>query len=334
MQVTSLTIKPVFLVPTTQLPLMSVPPQLDSITYEAFWASCQCFLATHLHLKVLTLDFSQTHFIDSCGIGTLRQVVRAAHANNLKVVAWSVTPRITQILKTTGLDGPISIDDRTRALTNPESYPSISESTQLLHPSVRSLSKRGLDILGALVGLLITTLLFLPIAIAIQLDNPGPVLFSQMRRGLHGRPIRIWKFRSMVTDAEVRKCEIVNQIEGAFFKNDRDPRITRVGHFLRRTSLDELPQFWCVLTGSMSLIGTRPPTEDEVTQYAISDWQRLNVKPGLAGEWQVSGRSSIKTFREVVALDLAYQSKWSLAYDLKLIVKTIAIIFSRRSGAC
>ena len=109
----------------------------------------------------------------------------------------------------------------------------------------------------------------------------------------------------MVTDAEARKHEVENDIEGAMFKNKQDPRITRVGRFLRRTSLDEFPQFWCVLTGSTSLMGTRPRTSDEVAQYGSSDWRRLNVKAGLTEQWQVNGRSTIASFNEVVALDRA-----------------------------
>lgn len=326
------TVEPICQASVSQPPLLAVPPQLDIVTCDAFLAICHCCLNTRPH--GLILDFSQTHFIDSCGIGTLARVVRAARALDASVTAWSVHPLVAETLRTAELDRAIFLDDRTRDVKTPDCFPSRRASFRLLHPSTRSLAKRALDMLGAVAGLSLTALLFVPIAIAIQIDDPGPILFSQVRRGWRGRPFRIWKFRSMVANAEARKSEVTNQIEGAFFKNDRDPHITRVGQFLRRTSLDELPQFWCVLRGTMSLIGTRPPTEDEVEQYAIADWRRLNVKPGLSGEWQVSGRSSIKTFSEVVALDLAYQRKWSVIYDLKLIAKTIATVLSRRSEAC
>ncbi|MFM7791990.1 MAG: sugar transferase, partial [Microcystis panniformis] len=126
-----------------------------------------------------------------------------------------------------------------------------------------------------------------PIAIAIKLDSPGPIFFSQTRCGWLGKEFKILKFRSMCVDAETLKDKIPNQAEGAFFKNKNDPRITRVGKFLRRTSLDELPQFWNVITGEMSLVGTRPPTPDEVERYDVPQWQRLDVKPGMTGEWQV-----------------------------------------------
>ncbi len=130
----------------------------------------------------------------------------------------------------------------------------------------------------------------------------------------------------MCTNAEALKSQIKNQASGAFFKNDNDPRITKVGQILRKTSLDELPQFWNVLKGEMSLVGTRPPTPDEVERYEVPQWQRLDVKPGMTGEWQVNGRSQVRDFEDVIRLDLKYQQNWSLMYDLKLIVKTVTIL--------
>jgi lipopolysaccharide/colanic/teichoic acid biosynthesis glycosyltransferase len=193
--------------------------------------------------------------------------------------------------------------------------------------------KRLIDIVGSLVGLVITFILFIPIVIAIQIDDPGPIFFRQTRCGWMGKRFAIWKFRSMCVDAEARKSQIKNQVEGAFFKNDNDPRITKVGNFLRRTSLDELPQFWNVLKGEMSLVGTRPPTPDEVERYEVPEWQRLDVKPGMTGEWQVNGRSKVRSFEDVIRLDLQYQQNWTLVYDLKLIFKTITILFNKNSGA-
>lgn len=200
------------------------------------------------------------------------------------------------------------------------------------HPSVTSATKRILDIAGALVGLFILALIGLPIAIAIKLDSPGPVLYSQERYGLKGQPFRIWKFRSMVQNADDLKSTVANQAQGLIFKNEADPRITRVGRFLRKTSLDEFPQFWNVLRGEMSLVGTRPPTADEVSRYSPHHWRRLDVKPGLTGQWQVSGRSAIKDFEEIVKLDLAYQRIWTPWYDLKLIVQTIAVLLLRKGA--
>jgi lipopolysaccharide/colanic/teichoic acid biosynthesis glycosyltransferase len=194
------------------------------------------------------------------------------------------------------------------------------------HASVTSKTKRLIDIGGAFVGLAIVALIFVPVAVAIQLDNPGPIFYSQVRCGLNGRSFRIWKFRSMVTNADKLKHLVSNEAKGLIFKNRNDPRITRVGKFLRRTSIDELPQFWNVLKGEMSLVGTRPPTLDEVSKYEQHHYQRLRVKPGITGEWQANGRSTVEDFEEIVRMDIAYQQKWSVFYDLVLIFKTIKAV--------
>jgi lipopolysaccharide/colanic/teichoic acid biosynthesis glycosyltransferase len=200
---------------------------------------------------------------------------------------------------------------------------------QVPHRSAYSVVKRAIDVVGSIVGLGILALLFIPIAIAIRLDSSGPTLYCQERHGLLGKPFRMYKFRSMVNNADTLKSQVQNEANGLIFKNKQDPRVTRVGRFLRQTSLDELPQFWNVLLGQMSLVGTRPPTSDEVAKYSEHHWQRLQVKPGLTGEWQVNGRSTVKDFEEVVSLDLRYQVLWSPVYDLVLILKTFYVIFAR-----
>ncbi|MBW4478940.1 MAG: sugar transferase [Tolypothrix brevis GSE-NOS-MK-07-07A] len=197
------------------------------------------------------------------------------------------------------------------------------------HPSVQCKLKRCLDILGSLIGLLILAAAFVPIALAIKIDSTGPIFFAQERHGLQGRSFRMRKFRTMVVDAEKLKSLVDNEANGLLFKNKNDFRVTKVGRFLRSTSLDELPQFWNVLVGEMSLVGTRPPTADEVAYYNQRHWQRLNVKPGMTGEWQVNGRSSVKNFEQVVDLDLRYQENWHPLYDLQLIWKTIYVIFAK-----
>jgi len=202
-----------------------------------------------------------------------------------------------------------------------------------IHASVYSPAKRSLDILGAIVGLSLTALIFLPLALALYLDSPGPIFYSQVRCGWRGQQFRIWKFRSMVANADQLKHTVKNQASGHIFKNDNDPRITRVGKFLRKTSLDELPQFWNVLKGEMSLVGTRPPTVDEVNKYNNRHWRRLEVKPGMTGEWQANGRSSVTNFEQIVDLDLRYMQQWSISYDIQLILKTIQVVL-RRKGAC
>jgi lipopolysaccharide/colanic/teichoic acid biosynthesis glycosyltransferase len=170
--------------------------------------------------------------------------------------------------------------------------------------------------------------------LAIRLESPGPIFFGQTRVGENGRKFTCWKFRSMYLDAEERKRELLhlNEMGGAIFKIRDDPRVTRVGKFLRKTSLDELPQFWNVLRGEMSLVGTRPPTPDEVEKYENWQRRRISIKPGLTGLWQVSGRNSISDFNEVVRLDLKYIDGWSLGLDIKLLLKTLKVVFFREGA--
>ncbi len=194
-----------------------------------------------------------------------------------------------------------------------------------------SFAKRIIDIVGAFVGLGVVSLVFLPIAIAIKKDG-GPIFFAQTRYGYRGRTFRIWKFRSMVMNAEALKHTVKNEASGLIFKNGDDPRITPIGKFLRRTSLDELPQFWNVLRGDMSLVGTRPPVLNEVDKYELHHWRRLAVKPGMTGKWQTSGRSSIKSFEQVVEMDLEYQTQWSIWTDITIILKTIGVVFGSKDA--
>lgn len=229
---------------------------------------------------------------------------------------------------TSDLSGKIQI-----STTAPNHLYKVRSLRKSVHPSVTSQTKRLIDIVGAVVGLGITAIVAIPVAIATQFDNPGPIFYSQTRVGLNGRTFRIWKFRSMVVGADKLKHLVHNQAKGHIFKNENDPRITRIGRFLRRTSLDELPQFWNVLMGEMSLVGTRPPTEDEVTKYEAHHWERLRVKPGITGEWQANGRSTVKDFEDIVKMDVDYQHKWSVAYDISLILKTILVVL-KKSGAC
>ena len=195
--------------------------------------------------------------------------------------------------------------------------------------------KRCLDIAGSCAGLALTAIALPFIAIAVKLESPGPLFFGQTRVRENGRTFTCWKFRSMFQDAEARKQELMhlNEMEGAIFKIKNDPRVTRVGAFLRKTSMDELPQFWNVLKGEMSLVGTRPPTPAEVKGY--QNWQRKRIcmKPGITGLWQVSGRNSITDFNDVVRLDLEYIDTWNLATDIRLILRTLKVVFFRE-GAC
>ena len=194
--------------------------------------------------------------------------------------------------------------------------------------------KRVMDITGAIVGLVITAVITPFVALAIKLDSPGPVFFSQTRIGRGGRRFTIYKYRTMVADAEDLKAalERENEMTGPIFKMDDDPRITKVGAFLRKTSLDEFPQFFNVLKGEMSLVGTRPPTEDEFIKYTSVYRRRISMTPGLTGLWQISGRSAIDNFDEIVRLDLQYIDNWSLWFDIKILVKTIGVVLFRRGA--
>ena len=195
--------------------------------------------------------------------------------------------------------------------------------------------KRCLDLVGALIGLCISGLLFPLIAIAIKIDSAGPIFFSQERVRANGRVFKIWKFRSMYVDAESRKKELMarNEVKGAMFKIKDDPRITRIGSFLRAFSLDELPQFWNVLKGDMSLVGTRPPTSDEVVNYEKWHHRRISINPGITGLWQVSGRNGIQDFDEIVRLDLQYIDRWSLWLDIKILFKTLWVVLTRKGSS-
>ncbi len=209
-----------------------------------------------------------------------------------------------------------------------EEYSVITFASRLFDYRVVQL-KRLVDIVGALVGLVITFVVGIFLAPVLLLESPGPLIFKQKRVGVNGRIFNFYKFRSMYADAEARKKELMaqNEMSGLMFKIENDPRITKVGAFIRKTSIDELPQFWNVLKGDMSLVGTRPPTVDEYKQYSFYQKRRISFRPGITGLWQISGRSDIKDFDEVVKLDLEYIDNWSLLLDFKILLKTVAVVF-------
>jgi anti-anti-sigma factor len=313
--------------------IMQLPVRLAGPEAVAFKANCQKLLQESTP-KQLIFDFSQTTFIDSSGVGALVSNHKTTRGKDVDMVLRGVRPQVMAVLEMTALDKVLKIEVQ-------EGLPEVAitraeKQLPTTHPSVQSGVKRILDVVGAIVGLGIVSFAIVPIAIAIKLNSPGPIFFGQTRLGWMGKQFTIWKFRSMYLDAEARKKELMalnKQTDEKTFKMDNDPRITPVGKFLRKTSLDELPQFWNVLIGEMSLVGTRPPTPNEVDIYEVPEWQRLDVKPGMTGEWQVNGRSSIKNFEDIIKLDLRYQQNWSLLYDLKLIIKTILVVFRKDSGA-
>ncbi len=306
-----------------ETPVMQLPARLSVLEAVAFKETFQQIFQNHPLPPKIILDFRQTTFIDSCGIGALVNNYKNATSKEVELVLTNVSTPVMMVLRMTNLDQVLTVELLSESSQPPALLPT--------HPSTRSGIKRGLDIIGAIVGLGITALLFIPIAIAIKLDSRGPIFFSQIRKGWMGKEFRILKFRSMyVGSQDISKGKIrIKPLD----ENAPDLRVTRVGRFLRKSSLDELPQFVNVLKGEMSLVGTRPPTPDEVDYYEVPEWQRLDVKPGMTGEWQVNGRNQIHNFKDIIDLDLRYQHHWSLMYDVKLIIKTILVVFSKNSGA-
>lgn len=194
--------------------------------------------------------------------------------------------------------------------------------------------KRAIDIIGSFCGLIVLSILFVIIALLIKLEDPkGKVFFKQLRVGKDGREFYMYKFRSMASDAEERLKELLalNEVSGAMFKMKDDPRVTKVGKFIRKTSLDELPQLINVLKGEMSLVGPRPPLPREVSEYTSYDKQRLLVVPGCTGLWQVSGRSNIG-FSEMVELDLLYIKERSIMKDIKIMLRTVLVLFGSKNA--
>ncbi|MFD0671477.1 sugar transferase [Cohnella sp. GCM10027633] len=210
-----------------------------------------------------------------------------------------------------------------------------SERTGSKRLTLHGVLKRSVDIVGSLFGLLALSPLFVVVAIAIKWEEPkGSVFFSQTRIGKDEKPFRIYKFRSMCVDAEAKLKDVMdrNFISGAMFKIKDDPRITRIGKFIRKTSIDELPQFLNVLKGDMSLVGPRPSSPMEVSQYTSYDKQRLSVTPGCTGLWQVSGRNNIG-FEEMVELDLSYIRKKSIWFDIGIMLRTVVTVLTSRGAS-
>ena len=208
-------------------------------------------------------------------------------------------------------------------------YPMVGVSAAVQNSKLLGL-KRFIDIIGAIVGLIVSAPIILLVAVPLLLESRGGLFFKQQRVGRNGRLFYMYKLRSMYANAEQRKKEFEekNHMQGLMFKMDNDPRITKVGRFIRKFSIDELPQFYNVLRGDMSLVGTRPPTLDEFEQYSSHHKRRLSMRPGITGLWQVSGRSQIEDFEEVVRLDCQYIDNWSPSLDIKILFKTLGVVFT------
>ena len=274
------------------------------------------------------MDYATTHVVDEVFIhvDAIQKQEDFLKKMILEFEKMGVVVALNLDLFDLGLSGEKRID-------NLEQYHVVAFTSRLFDYRMVVL-KRLMDIVGALAGLAITLIVGIVLAPFLLLESPGPLIFKQKRVGVNGRIFDFYKFRSMYADAEERKKELMkqNEMHGLMFKMENDPRITKVGAFIRKTSIDELPQFWNVLKGDMSLVGTRPPTVDEYEQYNYSQKRRISFRPGITGLWQISGRSDITDFDDVVKLDLEYIDNWSLFLDVKIIFKTIGVVF-RGSGA-
>ena len=237
----------------------------------------------------------------------------------------------------------VADDSSNQIVEKLEGYTVLSNSINMVSTG-QLIFKRTMDICGGLVGMLLTGIIFIFVAPIIYIKSPGPIFFKQVRIGKNGKKFNIYKFRSMYMDAEERKAELMKQnrvSDGMMFKLDFDPRVigneilpdgtkkTGIGNFIRVTSLDEFPQFFNVLKGDMSIVGTRPPTLDEWNKYELHHRARLAIKPGITGMWQVSGRSEITDFEEVVKLDTEYISEWNVGMDIKILWKTVVSVLKR-----
>jgi exopolysaccharide biosynthesis polyprenyl glycosylphosphotransferase len=209
-----------------------------------------------------------------------------------------------------------------------------ARSVELLPYVEPARTKRAIDVTGSVLGLIVLAPVMLLVALAVRVSSRGPIIFAQERCGLGGRRFRFYKFRTMVDGAQDQRAALdhLNEMTGPVFKIARDPRITRLGAVLRKTSLDELPQLWNVLRGEMSLVGPRPPMPDEVADYDLRQLGRLSVVPGITGLWQVSGRSTINDFETWLALDLEYVRRWSLWLDLRILAKTVVVVIRARGA--
>lgn len=282
----------------------------------------------HIELKELSLsilDYAKRHQVDLV-------IFSVNHIARKKI------EHLIEAFSEMGIDSLITIDSF--AIETLETKLEDFGTTNVIRLSPRLftdgelLLKRLMDIAGALVGCFICILFGIIVAPLIFLEDPGPIIFKQKRVGRNGKFFYIYKFRSMYQDAEAKLQTLKdqNEMQGFMFKMKNDPRITKIGKILRKTSIDELPQFFNVLEGSMSLIGTRPPTVDEYNQYSAHHKRRISIKPGITGLWQVSGRSEITDFEEIVRLDCFYIDHWSITSDIKILLKTFAAVFTGKGS--
>ena len=266
--------------------------------------------------------------IDFCQGASLDEVYVAVKDNNEQAMKIMNTLSEMGIILHYQMPVPELSGAKQKVLSQTGSSYNVTYASRMV-PEGQLLVKRAMDICGALVGCIFLALITIIFGPLIKLESPGPIFFAQKRVGKNGRIFKMYKFRSMYADAEERKKELMaqNEMSGFMFKMENDPRITKIGGFMRKTSLDEFPQFLNILKGDMSLVGTRPPTLDEFSQYSPYHKKRLSFRPGLTGMWQVSGRSDITDFEEIVRLDVEYIENWSVGLDIKILLKTVLTVF-------
>ena len=274
------------------------------------------------------------NLIEFCQSASLDEVYIALEdAHNAKVVTLMNTLSEMGIIIHYQMMVPELTGAKQKVLSQTGTSYNVTYASRMV-PMGQLVLKRIIDICGALVGCVILVIITIVFGPLIKLESPGPVFFAQKRVGKNGRIFKMYKFRSMYADAEERKKELMaqNEMSGFMFKMENDPRITKIGGFMRKTSLDEFPQFLNILKGDMSLVGTRPPTLDEFSQYSPYHKKRLSFRPGLTGMWQVNVRRDITDFEEIVRLDVEYIEEWSVGLDIKILLKTVFTVF-KGSGA-
>lgn len=273
------------------------------------------------------LDYVAKHWIDDILISCDIKQVPKDIIEGLSLTGIPIHIKINELAN---LSGKIQIIDQFASFNTITAVNRTYNSFELF-------LKRAMDIVGGLIGCFVTLILIIIIGPIMYLKSPGPIIYVSDRVGKNGKVFKFYKFRSMVTNADELKKELEdnNRVkDGMMFKIENDPRIIPgIGTFIRKTSLDEFPQFFNVLKGDMSLVGTRPPTVDEWQKYSPYYRSRLSIKPGITGLWQVSGRSEITDFNEVVKLDNEYINNWSIALDIKIILKTVLVVLGKDSGA-
>ena len=313
-------------------------------------------------LALIDADFNENGFVlkngesifDIDGVPVVANVesiigwIRTASLDEvyINIKSTSMLPQLNEIieeLEDMGITVNVNIPSLEKIVTESKynnlscvvenDYPMAQFAPTVISPG-KLMLKRVIDILGGVVGTVFSLPIILIVAIPLKIESPGPLIFKQQRVGKNGRIFNIYKLRSMYKDAEERKKALMeeNKMNGHMFKMDNDPRITKVGKFIRKTSIDELPQFWNVLKGDMSLVGTRPPTVDEFEKYESHHKRRLSMKPGITGKWQVSGRSDIQDFEEVVKLDCEYIDEWSPFLDIQILFKTVAVVLTHKGA--